>query len=92
MINNLSILAQVCIVFIAQFIYVWARTINVKDISNGDAWKGVVSNTIVQIVYLVTVFFGISSIMSFTTHWPILVSYIGSGALATLLAIKKSNK
>ena len=87
--KNLSVYEMSVIVFIAQTIFLYLWSINIKHISQDKMWSAIFSNAGVSICWIVGVAIGVNAMME-GQILPI-VAHLGGGSLGTYIAMRKKH-
>jgi 4-amino-4-deoxy-L-arabinose transferase-like glycosyltransferase len=81
---------QNCIaVLVAQIIFLWLRTLNVRHVADGHVWMAILTGTGVGISWLITVSLGVDALFDFANKWPVAACHTFGGALGTYMGMYK---
>lgn len=92
----MDILIQSIIVFTTQLVFIWARTVNVRQVADGNTAGVLISGGVVHITWLVGIAIGSNSVYKILNDfamihlWIVLSSLIG-GIIGSWLGMKRKN-
>lgn len=78
------------LVFLTQIVFIYFRTINVQHVAHGEVWKSLLSGSMVNVSWLVSIALGVTGIQH-GDYGIILVSLSG-GLIGTLYGMRKHIK
>lgn len=78
---------EVLTIFVLQLAFQFARVMSTKAVIKGNVLYLMVNTTILQALWLVTTYIGVTSVMA--DNWYVISSYMLGGMLGAYLAIRK---
>lgn len=77
-------------VFCTQYIFLWARTLNVVAVSQLDPWKATWTGLVITVSWLIAIAIGVDAI--WTGTWQPIIAHIAGGLLGTWMTLKKEKR
>jgi len=78
------------IVFIAQIIFLYLRTLNVKAVANDDMWRAVWTGWGIGITWMIGIAIGASAMME--GHPLPIVAHLAGGTIGTWMGMRETKK
>jgi len=87
---ELTINQQAGIVLITQIIFLWLRTINVKNIAEGNMVSAILTGNGIAIAWMVGIAVGANAMME--GHLLPIVAHLVGGTIGTYMAMRKKKR
>jgi hypothetical protein len=92
-----DILLMMITVFVTQVIFIWARTWNVRSISNKNMKDVLLSGAVVHLAWLVSITLGVVSFKEIMLNFqwqylPVIVGSLSGGLIGSYLGLKEKLK
>lgn len=78
------------VVFTTQYLFLWARTLNVVATSELNAWKATWTGFVITTSWLLAVAIGVDAL--WTGTWQPIVGHIAGGLLGTYITLKSEKR
>lgn len=76
-------------VFVAQLLFIYFRTLNVKFISNENVIGAITSGMGVGALWIYTTYQGVTAAGNLEDGWAVVVAHLCGGIVGTLIAMRK---
>lgn len=63
-----TVLELCAIMFISQMLFIWLRTLNIREIAEGHIWRSILSGFGVHILWIITTSIGVTSLVEIVTN------------------------
>jgi len=78
---------DIFIIFVLQLAFQFSRVMSTKAVIKSHTLYLMINTTILQALWLVTTYIGVTSVMK--DNWSVIISYMIGGVLGAHLAIRK---
>ena len=83
-----SVYMECSVVMLSQLIFIFTRTLNIIYTAERKAWASVITNGIISLSFLVTMWLGVGSLEDLRHKWPVLICSVIGSSLGTYYGIR----